>query len=367
MTSNQSSAFPTSKADLRHERFFGLDIFRILSTYAVVVLHSGLSHDFHISPAAARYQQFFNFAVPTFLALSFFLQVYRRPRAPFDFSGRWRRLMLPYFLWTAVHLAARSAKYAGQHESVKIHNLLSDPVGILFFGEASVQLYFLPLLFVGGFLCACLSQPLYKASRGVLSLLLIVTAVSYHVLLATGNGFELSTGCAFQNLAPPLAGHPILNQEARMILVCLSWFIRCLPYIVGVCLLVRFTTTRPFTARWSAIFWISLFLISILLPLPIGASEVLCGLAALATALAISSKVTSSRAVTSIASLTFGIFLMHDLVLEGVELIFNRLRVSEISLVQVVAISITTFSISAVVVWLGSRLGRPAQIILAVG
>jgi peptidoglycan/LPS O-acetylase OafA/YrhL len=152
-----------------------------------------------------------------------------------------------------------------------------------------------------------------------------------------------------------------------MILVCLSWFIRCLPYIVGVCLLVRFTTTRPFTARWSAIFWISLFLISILLPLPIGASEVLCGLAALATALAISSKVTSSRAVTSIASLTFGIFLMHDLVLEGVELIFNRLRVSEISLVQVVAISITTFSISAVVVWLGSRLGRPAQIILAVG
>ena len=228
------------------QRFYGVDIFRILSAYGVVVLHSGLGRDFHVDRAAASYQHLFNFPVPTFLALSFFLQVYRKPGVPFNIFARWRRLMIPYFVWTVIHLAARAAKYVALHQSAKINELISDPLGLLFFGAASAQLYFLPLLFVGSCLCAYLQRPLLKAAPSLLILLLVLTTFSYHVIVVTGNGFDLSTGWAFQNLVAPHTAHRALNQSARVVLVYLFWLIRCLPYVIGVCLWARFGANRPF-------------------------------------------------------------------------------------------------------------------------
>ena len=354
-------------ASIHLQRFSGVDAFRILCTYGVVILHSGFNHEYHVSPAASSLQDFFGFAVPTFLALSFLLQVLRNKDGKFAFYTRCMRLMIPYLLWSALHLAARAAKYEMQHQPAKIHDLLADPLAILCFGAASVQLYFLPLLFVGGCLCAGISRPLQNTATPWLVVLLVLTAFANHLIVVSGNDFDLSAGRAFQNLAPPIAAHPIIDQVARVVLVCFSWSARCLPYIIGIFLMVRLGTITLFTASWLPILGCLLLGISILIPLPAGTGEYVSGLSATLTALAISSKLPSHPLVRTMATFTFGVFLLHDLVLEGLEFIFKQFGMPQVSLVQLVVISFAAFFLSTLVVWLGSRGGSLCRTLFAMG
>ena len=95
--------------------------------------------------------------------------------------------------------------------------------------------------------------------------------------------------------------------------------------------------------------------------LPPGIGEVLSGLSVLALALALSFRLPPSRAMGQVALLTFGIYLLHDLVLEGFEFLFKLLRFSEISFAILVAVSLAAFAISALIVFFGSRLGKPGR------
>jgi len=363
----EASVDTPKRPDTHLHRFSGVDGFRILATYAVVGLHSGFNQAYAVTSSADAFQDVLNFAVPTFLALAFFLQISRKNDGGFNISARLQRLMVPYLVWTALHLIARAAKYAMQHQPAKIHELISDPVALLLFGAASVQLYFLPLLFVGGCLCAYLNHPLRAAPTFLLLIFLVLAVLANHQMIVSGNGFDLSAGRAFQVLAPPHEGHPIFDQITRIVLVCICWMIRCLPYIIGLSILVRYVASPVFTARWLLIPWVALFVFFDLIPLPSGLNEIAIGLSAVASATILSTWLPPSRSVSKIANFTFGIFLVHDLVLEVLEMVSKRFLELHISLIQLVAISVTAFSISAMVVWIGSRLGKAGRTVFAIG
>ena len=356
---------PASSWPAREQRFLGIDLLRILAVYGVVVLHSGINRDYLVTPAAAAYQNLFEFAVPSFLAISFFLQAFRAGPRPFDIRARWRRIMIPYFIWTLIHIAARCAKYTLLHQRGALDAISSDPMALLFFGAASVQLYFLPLLFAGSCLCALLIPPSRKTPTPLLILLLLLAGWLLYRMDVTGNGFDLARGAAFQSLAPSM---PVNNPPLRFALVLLAWLTRCLPYVIGALLLTRIKGfTAPRSSTGWLVLWSLLFVASVCLPLPPGVGELIAGISSLATALALSCHLRPNPILTALASFTFGIFLIHDLVLEMLDLVFKRMRLTEISLLRLAAISLAVYVISALLVWLGSRLGKTARIILAVG
>jgi hypothetical protein len=182
---------------------------------------------------------------------------------------------------------------------------------------------------------------------------------------ATGNGFDLAREAAFQSLTHSM---PLQSTPLRLILVWVAWLTRCLPYVIGVVLMIRIMgLTAPRGREGWLILWSILFFASVCLPLPQGVGELIAGISSLGAALALSWHLRSKPVLTRLATFTFGIFLLHDLLLEILDLVLKRMGASEISLVRLVAISLVVFSISAALVWFGSRLGRNARIVLAVG
>jgi hypothetical protein len=107
---------PASFLHRGEQRFLGINLLRILCASGVVVLHPENNHKYSVTPAAARYQGLFDFAGPSFLAISFHLQALRAGDRPFDIRARWRRFMIPYFVWTLLHIAPSEAKYILLHQ-----------------------------------------------------------------------------------------------------------------------------------------------------------------------------------------------------------------------------------------------------------
>lgn len=118
-----------------------VDAFKLLAAFGVVIIHLAPP-----ATSARALTDFFNsFAVPFFLLISLYFLVLKHGRAG---NLRWGdlhcdRLAVPYLAWSAIYLGLRFAKGWLRGEP-----LSPDWLGVVFFGAAAVQLYFLPLLLV---------------------------------------------------------------------------------------------------------------------------------------------------------------------------------------------------------------------------
>ncbi|MEN8447295.1 MAG: acyltransferase family protein, partial [Cyanobacteria bacterium J06555_13] len=121
--------------------------------FAVVMQHVDEGKSLEQLPAI--WPDFINlasFAVPFFLATSFYLAVDKliaQPRSNFPIKKRILRLLIPYCSWTALYVFYKIARYTLLNKGSTLQNFLSDPISIIFMGGAGLHLYFLPLLMVG--------------------------------------------------------------------------------------------------------------------------------------------------------------------------------------------------------------------------
>jgi peptidoglycan/LPS O-acetylase OafA/YrhL len=339
----------------KQPRLIGIDLFRGLAIYAVVIVHTdeGITV---LPPVWAWITNFSLFAVPFFLATSFYLSINKLylSRGTYPLRSRLIRLLLPYGFWTALYLLYKVARYAAAREPSKLLNLFNDPLSLFFFGGAAFHLYFLPLLITGTFLLK-FSEILIKREVPLkgLALIGIVCILIYELLLVSGS-YPNNSSIPFQmplaSVFPAINSNPLL----RWMLVELSYILRCLPYVlVGMCLF------HPNTGN----FWLKLPVRYALVPLfmfficnvfgshflPQSVHEITRGYTALVAAIALSNCLKDRAIIRNIGLCSFGIYLIHLFFVE----VFQSIAVHVypdyfyyISTASLIVISITILLVS---------------------
>jgi hypothetical protein len=220
----------------------GIDLLKGIAAYSVVWIHSsygGLSTD---DNWVIRTGLFFNgFAVPFFLATSFYLitQKVFFSENPYHFRSRFKFLVIPYITWTFIYSIFRLGKYYITGNTEKFNDFLVDPVSIILLGGAGVQLYYIPLLISGIITMFFMAKiiPKSKLRISLIILLLSASTLIYQLIIFSGNDFRIGANVAFQSLLNSIAPNLTTNQLIRIILVSLSWILRCVPYIFTAILL----------------------------------------------------------------------------------------------------------------------------------
>lgn len=124
---------------MNSQRSLAIDIIKLVAVFGVVIIHLAPS-----TKVAEEFTRLFSlFAVPFFLVISLFFFINRVGILPSPgfLSLRLDRLLVPYVVWSVIYTLMRVLKYRLGGETLPI-----NVVGIIFFGGAAVQLYFLPLL-----------------------------------------------------------------------------------------------------------------------------------------------------------------------------------------------------------------------------
>ena len=93
------------------QKLLGIELCRGLSTYAVILVHSGdESWGLYTDPSAIAFRLHFYFAVPFFLATAFYFMT-AKPDIAYS-SKFWRsrieRILIPYTIWSAIFLISRA-------------------------------------------------------------------------------------------------------------------------------------------------------------------------------------------------------------------------------------------------------------------
>jgi peptidoglycan/LPS O-acetylase OafA/YrhL len=340
----------------KRSRLTGVDLFRGIAVYAVAILHAGNS-----TPASTGWAgfitQFSGFAVPFFLATSFYLAISKLYTSGTLYSLRLRlpRLLVPYILWSAIYLLYKILKYWSSHQFQLLANTFQDPIAIVFFGGAFYHLYFIPLLVVGTLLVKTAEYLIKNQVRTeVLLLLLFVSLAIYQVVIVSGNSFELGANVAFQGLLSSILPNGNDNLLLRVILVELSWVIRCMPYIFTALLLVRLSVQK-YTLKLNVWYIYILFILFFTLNafgslfLPVAVHEIARGFSALLLALALSHKLPENPLIQNLGLCAFGIYLMHLIWLEVFKTLVNRAYpqfLTEVSALTLLAFATLSFFVS---------------------
>ena len=344
---------------LKQQRLTGVDLFRGIAVYAVIILHS--DEGIPVLPAGwAQILQFSYFAVPFFLATSFYLasaKLYASGK--FQLSSRLQRLLIPYAFWTIFYLGYKAAKYLVDNRPERLSVVFRDPFALIFCGGAAFHLYFLPLLITGTILIKFVE--LWSKNKVKLKLLIylfVLSLIGYEILLISGNDFNNISGVAFQSLLNSTLPSGNLNPLLRLILIVLAWTIRCLPYIF---LALFFNHPRvgqhlPKFNKKNAIALLFIFLILNIFGhyfLPQGIEEVIIGYAALLAAIYLSIILPESPMILNLGVCSFGIYLIHLLIVETFQMVSKRVYPTLLiqpSLFSLLTVTTLTFLISWMVI-----------------
>lgn len=131
----------------RGRSFDDLYVLRLIATVAVVAIHT-TSQDMTLSLVGYYGNQLARFSVPMFLILSGFLLFQNDlndgflPRVEF-YRKRFRRILLPYIIWTIFYSLVLHFYFNGQQNSQMI---LPDIVRHLFLGNGFTHLYFVVII-----------------------------------------------------------------------------------------------------------------------------------------------------------------------------------------------------------------------------
>jgi surface polysaccharide O-acyltransferase-like enzyme len=348
----------------RAERLNGVDLLRGLAAYGVVVIHT-LGAVPRSTSGNRLVGMCLGFVVPYFLAVSLYLTVGRLlVKGSQGFArDRIKRLIVPYLFWSVVFVAVRCVLYAtsGRHEDLR--QLLTSPLPLIFLGTASADLYFIPLLLVGEIIAVLLVAGFGERLRRP------AFAWALAVLGLVASYFGIFRNALFLK-------DPSVSDAIRVPLTLAADALWTFPF-VSVAILFQVPGVRRRIAGLSlpvacvlAVFAFGLDLmgssgaIESVVPYPLW--ELVVAFSLLAFAIAVSPTIPSSRWLSSLAACTFGIYLMHPLVIEVVERIVIRLRVwhaSEADAVPIALVAAVTFALSWGFVAMTLRLPIPARIL----
>ena len=210
----------------QESRQWGLDITRIIATYGIVWIHSGGYAPTEALPNLVT--DCFRFALPFFLAVSFYLL--SNPKKESSLSkiifSRWNRLMIPYLIWSLIYVTSRLIKGLITSKSDLI-NLFQDPFSFVFYGASAVHLYFLPLLFIGNIFAVSIKKITtnFKTS----SILFFISLIIYNLILQFNTNFSLKW-IKFYDVFYSIQTSNL--QALLKFFLIYGWFvIVCLPYI----------------------------------------------------------------------------------------------------------------------------------------
>ncbi len=334
------------------KRNLGIDLFRGIAMYAVVILHS----DEGISATPQAWDlitNFAGFAVPFFLATAFYLAINKLYLigSDYKFKNRLPRLVIPYLCWSVLYLVYKVAKYSITNEFDQIIKVFQDRLSIIFLGGAAFHLYFLPLLITGTLLIKVSEFLIKRQVRlNILIVLGIISFVFYQLILISGNSFALDTSTAFSALIPKENQSPLI----RLILVAIAWIVRCLPYIFTATLIshpkLREKWNKPKTSYTliSGLLFVSINLFGGLY-LPQSIYEVVRGFSTLLFAIYLSNNLKDNSTIANLAQCSFGIYLIHLIFVETFWIIASRLYPevrSQVSTLTLLTVSIVGFGIS---------------------
>jgi peptidoglycan/LPS O-acetylase OafA/YrhL len=307
---------------VKEGRRLGLDLAKGFAAYGVVVIHSLGGR-----PRAEATEQFvgmfLGFAVPYFLAVSLFLTAGKLLESGTRgfLRGRVDRLIVPYLVWTLIFVLARSLLYAATGRADDLRTLWRSPLPLIFLGESSAQLYFIPLLFTGEVLAVALVAALGDRLRRP-SVVVPIAAV----------GLALPWFDRIHHLSG--LKDPALPSWNRVALNEANYAAWCAPYLAGALLCQLGPVRRRLESiPGSSIGIVSFAVLGIdglsMVPaiepyFPPLARQMVMAFGVLAAAIAISRYLRPSRWLESLAACTFGIYLMHPLVVEGFELAIGR-------------------------------------------
>ncbi|WP_009630641.1 acyltransferase [Synechocystis sp. PCC 7509] len=333
-------------------RLTGIDLLKGLAAFAVVVIHAKTGSVPSGNPVywAEQLVQFSdNFAVPFFLAASFYLmiqKIYSNDSIFYSFKSRFNRLVVPYIVWSLIYLFFRGFKHLINNDLTKLRELFSDPIALIFFGSASGQLYFIPLLLSGIFLVTVVMKPLFKKPIDLkISGLLIILSIIVNQLLS-------------QNLqSSTLIMDDDTNAFTRVILVVIAWMVRCLPYIFVAMVLNHPSIKQRFSSfniKYALIFIIISLSINALdvfniLNLPVAINEVATAYFALLFGIALSNLLKENGTVTSLGLCSFGIYLIHFISLAVVQPFVYKVFPGSITVLTLLISASVAFLISWVV------------------
>ncbi len=330
-------------------KLLGIEFIRILASYAVVLVHSGdETWGIPIDKSASDFRLFFYFGVPFFLALSFYLLT---TKVDFVYSAKfWKskaqRILVPYAVWTVLFFSSRAVTFQLTHKTERLQQLYQDPLSIIFCGGSSYHLYFLPLIFIG-FLLVLIIPVLDKFKINNLGLM-VCTSLSialYSWLEISGNGFQLGAhSLAFKSILDrssiDIDRYPLL----RLLLIYLSWLIRCLPYLAIALLVHRLHLYKRLLAAKIPV-TIGLGGLAILSNtwgktfLPLGLSELILAFTLLLFSIALSKYFAPDtifgRLVYSMGSCSFAIYFIHPFVMNAVKPLFAKVVPSLTSSVSI--------------------------------
>lgn len=336
------------------QRWSGLDLFRGFAVYAVVLLHA----DEGVVNVPAGWNlvlKFSEFAVPFFLAASFWLAIDKlfRSGQRYALKKRVQRLIVPYLCWSGVYLVYKSAKYFIDGDVENLNRLFARPSDIIFFGGAAFHLYFIPLLVVATLSVKLLSITQFRKHKQLNWVLLPLSLIIYQLVLSTNNQFDIASGWAFR---PILESVNLAFSDSffvHLLSVIAAWTIRCLPYLLTAILIAqtnlarKITKLNPLQIIYLCIAFCLINSMSYLF-IPSAFLEILRGYSAVLTAIAISRYCQGIPLIDSLGNTAFGIYLIHLMILEIIQITSNRLNFPNlVDPSLLVLFLITTFSFFA--------------------
>lgn len=342
------------------DRLTGIDLCRGLAAFAVVLVHSGdQTWGIPISPSAIQFTSWFNFAVPFFLAASFYFTTTKSALniSPNFWQKKFKRLIVPYLVWTAFYIILKSIIFLTANDYQQLWQLLADPTAIIFFGRASYHLYFIPLLFVGSsWLYA--TKYLIRLRHSILStsILSAFSIVIYQVVLDTNNNFNLGSYKAFPELLNLIPTDNLMYLLWRVILVIISWLLKCLPYFLVAIIINQLLRSKYY--KWINHNSTQIILLLIFLLFNIGGDalaptvirEIIVAYSLLLFGISISQHLRNNQLINNLGLYSFGIYLIHPFVKSIVEIILVNILPQVTQSVSIISISVYAIS-SFVLSW----------------
>ncbi|MGD1919993.1 MAG: acyltransferase family protein [Pleurocapsa sp.] len=313
------------------QRLWGIDLVRGIAIFGEIILHSDLGET-DVSWTWLFIRDLFAFAVPFFLATSFYLTVSKSKKQKLNFQLRLKRLLIPYFVWTLIYLVYKFSKYIVNGEFSRLNELWQDPFKIIFCGGAAFHLYFLPLLIFGILIIKIMEvtgiKKLWTFSN--VTVALFVCLLAYELSRFSNNAFDIEAATAFNNLSQIFLEPGIRSVLLRLALVSLGFALWCLPYILMAILLnINYINKLMYDLKTVTIIGLLVVFLGLsfsdTLYRPTATSELFRGYIALILGINASKYLKKNNLIANLSACSFGIYFIHLIFVELSYIVGDRL------------------------------------------